>query len=99
MDRPLDPNAVEEFNQNRHLFFTIRKTDSVTVYEGLPHQNSECELLAKEKREKATVQFREFACYQEPLVLSEKDQVEVRRLIVGENTFEPYWGEKKCGGF
>jgi hypothetical protein len=71
----------------------------VVVYEGLPHQTYERELLEEEKRTKATVTLHDFPFYREPLDLTEEGAKALRGLLGDARTFEPFAGEKTCGGF
>jgi hypothetical protein len=71
----------------------------VTLFEGLPHQMFERDLLASELKSKKTVQQHGFSFYQRPLPLSAADAAALRRLLTSKDTYETFGGEKFCGGF
>lgn len=77
----------------------ISKADSLVLYEGLPHQTMEPELLAKEKQNKPFFTRHEFPFYQTPLEVTPEDVEKLKALLGNEKSFEPWRGEKKCGGF
>lgn len=76
----------------------IKSSDSLTLYEGLPHQFYEPEALEQEKK-KPTVQLAGFPFYREPLELKEADRHALKDLIGDPGSLKAYSGEKKCGGF
>lgn len=78
---------------------TLAKADHLVLYEGLPHPMYETVALAREKREKPTVDLHGFPFYREPLELKPGDGERLRALLGDPATFSPYSGEKKCGGF
>jgi hypothetical protein len=91
--------ASTEFEPNRSLFAAIGKADRLILYEGLPHQNDEQELLEKEKRNKPTVTLHGFPFYRPALDVASDDVEKLRGLLGAEGSFVPWRGEKKCGGF
>ena len=81
------------------LYATILHSERITVYEGLPHQKYELKEYWEESKTKPTVQLHGFPFYREPLVLKREDVETLRGLLGTANTYEPFAGEKKCGGF
>jgi hypothetical protein len=77
----------------------VRMAQKVVLYEGLPHQTFEPKLLEAELAEKKTVKLAGYSFYTEPLVLTEEDATSLGERFSSETTFEPWRGEKKCGGF
>lgn len=75
------------------------RADSLVVYEGLPHQNYERELLAQERKTKETLELKGYPFYREPLELSEDDAEQLSAVLAKPSTWRPFTGEKKCGGF
>ncbi len=73
--------------------------ERLTLYEGLPHQFYESAALKAEKKAKPTVEHHGFSFYQETLELKGKDEESLRTLLKDPRTFQPFAGEKKCGGF
>ncbi len=78
---------------------TIRQADRLTLHEGLPHQMYESAALATEKKSKPTVNLHGFSFYRESLELKAGDDEELKALLGDPRTFEPFAGEKRCGGF
>jgi hypothetical protein len=70
----------------------------ITVYEGLPHPFYEAAKLAEESK-KPTIQRGGFLFYRDPLALSEPDSQAIGTILANPRTFQPFSGEKKCGGF
>lgn len=77
----------------------IAKTDKVVLYEGLPHQLFERDLLEQELKTKKTVRFQGFPFYAKPLMLKDADVKALKKLITTKSSFGPWKGYKKCGGF
>ena len=78
---------------------TLKQAARLVLYEGLPHQMYEHQALEAEKKAKPTVTLHGFP------VLSRDPRTEARRrralkdLLGDPASFEPYSGEKRCGGF
>ncbi|MBL9085454.1 MAG: hypothetical protein JNK76_26855 [Planctomycetales bacterium] len=77
----------------------IQRAEKVVLYEGLPHQSSEHELLAEELRTKATQEFHNYPFYAEPLALRDEDAKRLSEIRGNVRTFHQYRGPKGCGGF
>jgi hypothetical protein len=77
----------------------MSQTSSLTLYEGLPHQAWEGELLKQELAAKRTVTIHEFPFYQRPLPVASADVEELRGLSAAVDSFSSYAGPKLCGGF
>ena len=78
---------------------SISQAKRITLYEGLPHQMYEPKALLAERNAKSTVQFNGFPFYEETLDLKAVDTEELKAMLSSPRSFEPYSGEKKCGGF
>lgn len=87
------------FGNYKLLSEKVGKADKVVLYEGLPHQRSERKLLAAELETKETVQHHGFPFYAEPVKLKEEDAEQLTKLFTDADSFEPFGGYKKCGGF
>ncbi len=72
--------------------------DEITLYEGLPHQGYEAKRFAEESK-KPTIEKGGFPFYREPLTLKEADAKALGAVLARPDTFQPFGGEKKCGGF
>lgn len=76
----------------------MKSSDTVIVYEGLPHQFYEAKALEQEKK-KPTVELGGFPFYREPLELNDSDRQTLKNLIGDPGSLKPFSGAKKCGGF
>jgi hypothetical protein len=72
--------------------------DKIVLYEGLPHQGYEAKRFDEESK-KPTIAKGGFFFYKEPLALQEADAKALGRTLANPDTFSPFRGEKKCGGF
>lgn len=78
---------------------TIREAGALTLYEGLPHQAYEAEVLAAEKEAKPTIDLKGFPFYRQTLELKPGDEEKLRAVLGDARSYKPHAGEKKCGGF
>jgi hypothetical protein len=72
--------------------------EKIVLYEGLPRQDYEAESFAKESK-KPTIIKGGFPFYEEPLTIKEDDARTLGKILAHADTFRPFGGEKKCGGF
>jgi hypothetical protein len=72
--------------------------DKIVLYEGLPRQDYEPERFAEDSK-KPTILKGGFPFYQEPLTLKETDAKTLGKMLAHADMFQPFGGEKKCGGF
>ncbi len=87
------------FEQNVDLITSIRQAERLILHEGLPHQEEEAELLAKEKRTKPTRMLHGFPFYRESAKILAADEAELQRVLGSESSFEKSEGVRLCGGF
>ena len=78
---------------------SIKRAESLTLYEGLPHQFYEPHLLESEKKSKSTVDLHGFPFYRETLALNAGDAVKLKKLLGASGTLQEFSAEKRCGGF
>ena len=78
---------------------TIARAGRITLYEGLPHQSEERKSFDAERKSKPTLELHGYAFYREALNLNAGDEEKLRSLLKNPKAFEPFSGEKKCGGF
>jgi len=78
---------------------TIKKTDRIFVYEGLPHQMFEAELLEKEKKRKDTTSIANYSFYAPKTQVENKALVKMKTIISDSKNYIQFTGEKRCGGF
>ncbi|MES2660742.1 MAG: hypothetical protein V4689_19105 [Verrucomicrobiota bacterium] len=69
----------------------------VNVYEGLPHQMSERDLLATESKRKDTEKIGSFRFYTPPVAATNPEVL--KRILWSSDTIRIFGGEKRCGGF
>jgi hypothetical protein len=89
------------FDPNKWLFATIRDADRVALYEGLPHQFFEGNLLAEEKQSKPAVELHGYWFYAGSLDLKDSDRAKLVATLGSEESFAPLPDGvvKACGGF
>jgi hypothetical protein len=77
----------------------VAGAEEMTLYEGLPHQMFERDLMESERRSKRVHELHGYWFYQEPLAPSDDDAKQLTQVLSDPATFAPFSGEKKCGGF
>lgn len=77
----------------------IGHANALALYEGLPHQMFERLALELEQKTKPTVRFHDYPFYADPILPAPEDAKALRDLLGRHATFEPFAGEKRCGGF
>lgn len=77
----------------------VRGAGKLALYEGLPHQSFEADLLERERKTKPVRELHGYPFYQETLALSKEDAHRLSEILGDANTYLPFSGEKKCGGF
>jgi hypothetical protein len=86
------PNDGSPINFKRFyppLAAKIKQADKVLLYEGLPHQESQKELLETELKTKSTIQLHGFPFYTETLPLSAEDARALTTLFCDGTTLKP----------
>jgi hypothetical protein len=100
--RPTSWDGVKgdtRFAENKGIFAAIRGTTQFTLYEGLPHQGFERQILAEEKQRKLTVTLDNYPFYAKPLTMSAADAIRLKAILSDERSFQQWRGQSKCGGF
>ena len=92
-----DPST--DFARAKPLFAAIAKADTLVLYEGLPHEGNEKASYEAEKRDEPTVEFYGFLFYRDPIEVSDADADRLKLVFGKEQSFQPWSGHKKCGGF
>lgn len=90
------------FSNFKPLAAGIARADRMEVFEGLPHQYTQRNLLELEKQSKETTYQHGFYFYRQPLVLSQNDARKLTSLLTDKSSFrEKEWSNMKasCGGF
>ncbi|MFT3991090.1 MAG: hypothetical protein QM680_06735 [Luteolibacter sp.] len=75
----------------------ITEATSLTIYEGLPHQAFERNLLAKESKRKDTEKINSFRFYTPAIAAINPEAL--KRILSSPETIQVFRGEKLCGGF
>lgn len=96
---PEDQAIADSFEFFNEFSDIVVKHDSVTVYEGLPHDMFEAELLNQEKSSKPTIEIEGYWFYASPLDMKQDDLSELLDLLESRRNFRTYQGAKACGGF
>lgn len=91
--------SLQRFSTSDDFQASIFKSDTIRVLEGLPHQNYYRDIFEKERKSKPTQELGGFYFYEGTLDLSPKDMKRVVEILHKSSTYEPYLGEKKCGGY
>lgn len=91
--------ATEPDRRLAAMLMPLEKAEKVVVYEGLPHPFYEPELLAEEQQSKEVHKLHGNSFYKEPLKLALDDRKQLQALLSRPDVYEPWEGEKKCGGF
>ena len=81
------------------LISGIREHGELLLYEGLPHDFWEAELLQSELRRKKTLRLYGYPFYEELLSLEKEDAEKLTTLFSDEKNFSRYRGAKECGGY
>lgn len=76
---------------------TIATTKSISVFEGLPHQRGQRDLLAQEIKRKDTTTIWMYPFYT-PSILA-TNAGELKRLLSSPDAIVVYSGDKFCGGY
>jgi hypothetical protein len=77
----------------------VRSAQTVTVYEGLPHQMFENDAYLRELKRADVVRIETFPFYAEPLSVSPPEKSELTETVLGDDAHIPYRGPKMCGGY
>lgn len=94
------PSATR-LEDHKPLAQSLQAAKTFEVYEGLPHQNFEPQLLRDELASKKTITFGKFPFYAAPLELNEADGTTLLDLFCKIDSFVPLelTAAKACGGF
>lgn len=84
---------------SRTFTSAVADAEKMTLHEGLPHQMFESDLMESERRSKPVQELHGDWFYKEPLAPSAEDVKRLRQVLSEPATFQPFSGEKKCGGF
>jgi hypothetical protein len=94
-----DPKVDTNFDNFPALAEGIGKANRVELYEGLPHQHNESGIYSQELLTKRHFFQHGYAFYAQPLELKPSDAAELLKTVSNSANFQPWAGEKKCGGY
>jgi len=94
-----DVSNAGQVEQLQHFLDAVKSAERVIVYEGLPHHLFEEELLETELKSKKTIKMLEYPFYAEGVEPKKEDAIQLTNLLSAVESFAPFSGEKKCGGF
>lgn len=80
-------------------FKFIEGAERFTVFEGMPHQNFEADLLKIERDKIEETIIGDFSFYPEPQNLQKEDEPALKELLGAPHVFRPFLYLKMCGGF
>jgi hypothetical protein len=87
------------FDSHEVFVAAIKTASKIVLYEGLPHQAFDHDLLREELKSKETVTLDEFPFYAETFEWKPGDAEKVTSVFQSPKSFNPFLGEKLCGGF
>jgi len=76
---------------------SITSADSISIYEGLPHQVFERDLMERERARSDIFWIAKFPFYAP--ALKPEDQQSLKSILSAASTLKLFAGEKMCGGF
>lgn len=92
-EKKVDINATSKIRKS------LSKADKIFVYEGLPHQMFEADLLKVEMKRKDTHKISGYPFYIPKVIAPEKIAKTLREVAVNDENYAVFSGEKRCGGF
>lgn len=78
---------------------SLKNAAQIFVYEGLPHQFFEAELLDAEQKRNDVIEVGGYSFYAPKTLLQLDRMEELKHWLSMEGSFSKFSGEKKCGGF
>lgn len=78
---------------------SLKSSDNIHVYEGLPHQTFEAAQLKEETKRTDTTEIGKFPFYTPKQTPPEEAAHLLREVLVSANSLLKFSGEKRCGGF
>ncbi|MEQ2008130.1 MAG: hypothetical protein ABMA26_15135 [Limisphaerales bacterium] len=90
---------VDSFARFPELRTAIGRSETLKLYEGLPHQRWESESLKRELAGKPVVTLAGYPFYKEPLEMNPADASRLKSICRSWWSFVPFRGYKACGGY
>ncbi len=93
------PPIETNFDQLQTVLAVIPKMGEVLLYEGLPSDFWEPELVEQELKSKKTTKLHGYPLYEELLAIQGSDGEQFTTLLSGRNSYAKLDRSKSCGGF
>jgi len=94
------PRAIStSFDRLASILAGIQKARDSALYEGLPSEFWEPQLLERELHAKRTVKLHGYPFYEDLLTLKEQDAAQLTELFSAKGSFQRYRSQKECGGY
>lgn len=90
---------VESFKNFEQFAQFVQDSDSLTIYEGLPHPYWERAFMEMERRRKEVVEIDGELFYAKPVEVDKEALDRIRKYMSQRSSFVPFLGFKGCGGF
>lgn len=94
-----DPSGLRRDADFNRMLQLCKRASKVEVFEGLPHQMFEPELLAQEQQRSDVFQNHDFDFYEPALSLPDDEFDCFISRVVSRRTYRAWQGFKACGGF
>ena len=78
---------------------SLAGAEPVYVYEGLPHQSSEADLLRQERKRDDVTKIGDFPFYVPKFQAAEGTSASLKKLLTVPGSYREFGGLKLCGGF
>jgi len=88
-----------KFERLPSILAGIQKSGDISLYEGLPSEFWEPQLLEQELDQKKTIKLHGYPFYEERLAFRGTDAERFTALLSARRSFMPFRGPKECGGY
>jgi hypothetical protein len=87
------------FDRLTSVLAGIQKARDTALYEGLPSEFWEPQVLERELNEKKSIKLHGYLFYEDLLMLKEDDAAQLTALFSAKDSFQRYRSQKACGGY
>lgn len=81
------------------LMRSLKQAHTLSIYEGLPHQENQAALFQQESQRKDSMRIAGFLFYSPAITPAEQDLTTLAQLFSEPANISAFSGEKRCGGF
>jgi hypothetical protein len=97
---PEPPKAISaDFGRLSLILDEIRESRDVVLFEGLPSEFWEPQLLEQELKRKKTIRLHGYPFYEEPVALQGSEAERFTALLSDKSSFKRHRGPNRCGGY